>query len=220
MPRIARLVAPDVPHHVTQRGNRREPAFSSDADYGLYLDLLGDACGRAGTAVWAWCLMPDRVHLVLVPAHQDGLRAALGETHRRYAWAANRREGRRGPVWQSPFTSFPMDEACLLACVRSVELGPVRAGLVARPEQWRWSSARAHLGLAADPVTDLEPMRARVPDWRGLLDAGLDERERGLIEAAERSGWPLGGAAFLQRLAAALGRPAAPRPRGRPRRAP
>ena len=155
------------------------------------------ACGKAGTAIWAWCLMPDHVHLVLVPAHADGLRAALGETHRRYTWAVNRREGWRGPLWQSRFSSFPMDEAHLLACVRYVELNPVRAGLVARPEQWRWSSARAHLGLAADRVTDLAPMRARV---RGLARAArVRARARAsatLIRAAERSGRPLGSAAF------------------------
>jgi putative transposase len=218
MPRIARLVAPDVPHLVSQRSSRREPAFSSDADYGLYLDLLGKACGKAGTAIWAWCLMPDQVRLVLVPSHADGLRAALSETHRLYAWAVNRREGRRGPLWQSPFSSFPMDEAHLPACVRFVELDPVRTGLAARPEQWRWSSARGHLGLAADEVTDLAPMQARVPDWSSLLDAGQCEGERDAIRAAERSGWPLGGAVFRQELAAALGRAAAPRPRGRPRR--
>jgi putative transposase len=219
MPRIARLVVPDIPHHVTQRGNRRQPTFSSDADYDLYLHLLTEACRAAGTGIWAWCLMPNHVHLVLVPTHEDGLRAALGEAHRRYTWAANQRRGWRGHLWQSRFSSFPMDEAHLLACVRYVELNPVRAGLVARPEQWRWSSARAHLGLAGDKATDLAPMRARVPDWRGLLDSGLEEDERERIRAGERSGRPLGDAAFRQRLAATLGCPAAPRPRGRPRRA-
>jgi putative transposase len=202
MPRTARLVLPNVPHLVTQRGEPGRRAFSADADYGLYLDLLGQACAKAGTAIWAWCLIPDRVHLVLVPAHGDGLRAALGEPHRRYAWALNRREGRRGPLWQSPFSSFPIDDALLLACIRYVELDPVRAGLVAAPGQWRWSSARAHLGLASDPVTALAPLRARVPDWRALLASGLDAGERARIEAAGRSG--------------AVSR----RPRGRPRRAP
>lgn len=76
MPRLARLVVPDIPHHVTQRGNRRQPTFFSDADYGLYQHLLGQWCGKAGTAIWAWCLMPNHVHLVLVPANADGLRAA------------------------------------------------------------------------------------------------------------------------------------------------
>lgn len=219
MPRGARLVVPGLPHHVTQRGNRGQQTFFSDEDYRLYLKLLRFWCRQAGTAVWAWCLMPDHVHLILVPAHADGLRAALGETHRRYTWAVNRREGWRGHLWQSRFASCPMDEAHLRTCVRYVELNPVRAGLVARPEQWPWSSARTHLGLADDRLTDVAPMRTRVPDWRGLLDAGLDEGERERIRAGERSGYPLGSAAFRQELAAALGRPVAPRPRGRPRRA-
>jgi putative transposase len=219
MPRGPRLVVPGIPHHVTQRGNRRQQTFFSDEDYRLYLKLLRYWSRQARTAVWAWCLMPNHVHLILVPAHADGLRAALGETHRRYTWAVNRREGWRGHLWQSRFSSFPMDEAHLNACVRYVELNPVRAGLVARPEQWPWSSARAHLGLADDRLTDVAPMHQRVEDWRGLLDAGMDEGERDAIRAAERSGYALGSSAFREQLATALGRPVAPRPRGRPRRA-
>src|SRR6185503_8599863 len=152
MPRLARLVVPDIPHHVTQRGNRRQPTFFSDEDYRLYLHLLGEWSRRAGTAVWAWCLMPNHVHLILVPSHEDGLRAALAEAHRRYTRRINAREDWRGHLWQSRFASFPMDEDHLLACARYVELNPVRAGLVARPEHWRWSSARAHLGLGRDGV--------------------------------------------------------------------
>jgi putative transposase len=218
MPRLARLVIPGIPHHVTQRGNRRQPTFFSDEDYRLYLRLLGEWSGRAGTAVWAWCLMPNHVHLILVPSHEDGLRAALAEAHRRYTRRINEREDWRGHLWQSRFASFPMDEDHLLACARYVELNPLRAGLVARPEHWRWSSARAHLGLGRDGVTDLVPMAARAPDWRALLDSGLTEGELGAIRARERSGIPLGGPAFLARLAAALGREILPRPRGRPRK--
>lgn len=219
MPRRPRIVVPGVPHHVVQRGNRRQQTFFSEEDYRLYLELLRSWSRRAGTAVWAWCLMPDAVHLIMVPAHADGLRAALGETHRRYTWAVNRREGRRGPLWQSRFASSPMDEEYLNRCVRYVELNPVRSGLVARAEQWPWSSARTHLGLADDRLTDVAAMRRRVEDWRALLEAGLDEDDRDKIRASERSGYPLGASAFQQELAAALGRPVAPRPRGRPRRA-
>lgn len=218
MPRLARLVIPAIPHHVTQRGNRRQPTFFSDEDYRLYLRLLGEWSRRAGTAVWAWCLMPNHVHLILVPSHEDGLRAALAEAHRRYTRRINAREDWRGHLWQSRFASFPMDEDHLLACARYVELNPVRAGLAARPEHWRWSSARAHLGLGRDGVTDPVPMAARVPDWRAMLDCGLSESELGAIRARERSGVPLGGPAFLARLAAALGREILPRPRGRPRK--
>lgn len=134
MPRAARLILPGMPHHVTQRGNRRQPTFFSDADYALYLGLLRHWCGKAGTAVWAWCLMPNHVHLVLVPADAGGLRAALAPAHRRYSWEINQREGWRGYLWQGRF-----------------ELNPVRAGLVERQEQWRWSSARAHRRLARLP---------------------------------------------------------------------
>jgi len=192
MPRVARLVLPGIPHHVTQRGNRSQRTFFSDADYRLYLELLRVRAGEAETAVWAWCLMPNHVHLILVPSRADSLSAALAPTHRRYTWQINQREGWRGFLWQGRFASVAMDEAHLHVCLRYVELNPVRAGLVERPEQWRWSSARAHLGLAQDGITDIGAMRGRIDDWRALLDSGLRDGERDAIRAAERSGRPLG----------------------------
>jgi putative transposase len=188
MPRAARLVLPKVPHHVTQRGNRRQPTFLCEADYALYLDLLRFWSRKAETRVWAWCLMPNHVHIVLVPSGPDGLRATFAPLHRRYSWEINRREGWHGHLWQTRFGSFPMDEAHVYACLRYVELNPQRGRLVARPEQWAWSSARAHLGLAADGLIDLDAARARVDDWRAFLDEGLDEQDLKAIRAAERSG--------------------------------
>jgi putative transposase len=188
MPRSARRVVPGIPHHVTQRGNRRQPVFFSDADRARYLQLLGRSCIEAGTVVWAWCLMPNHVHLVLVPADEDGLRAALAPAHRRYSWEVNQREGWRGYLWQGRFASAPMDEAHVHACLRYVELNPVRARLAARPEDWRWSSARAHLGFGDDGLTDLAAAAARVEDWRSFLAAGLGDEDAEAIRAAERSG--------------------------------
>jgi putative transposase len=188
MPRAARLVLPGIPHHVTQRGNRRERVFFSDDDYAFYLSLLRYGCRKSGTAVWAWCLMPNHVHLILVPADEDGLRAALAPAHTRYAMEINRREGWRGHLWQDRFASFPMDEAHLHVCLAYVELNPVRARLVDRPEAWRWSSARAHLGLAGDGLTDVAATRGRIDDWRAFLDAGLDDDDREAIRTAERTG--------------------------------
>lgn len=219
MPRSARLVVPGVPHHVTQRGNRRQPTFFCDGDYALYLHVLREGCANAGTKVWAWCLMPNHVHLILVPGSEDGLRAALGEAHRRYTRRINEREGWRGHLWQGRFASFAMDEKWLIACARYVELNPVRARLAARAEDWRWSSARAHLGLARDGITETAPLLERVHDWRALLGGGLDEAAREAIRTGERSGVPLGSEAFLARLAQTAGRDLRPRPRGRPRRA-
>lgn len=218
MPRLARLVVPGLPHHVTQRGNRREKVFFSLEDHRFYLRLLGRHCREAGTAIWAWCLMPNHVHLILVPEHCDGLRAAIAPTHWRYTRAVNAREGWSGHLWQERFGSFTMDEAYLLACARYVELNPVRAGLVARPEEWMWSSARAHLGLGGDELTDTLPLLGRWPDWRTVLDGGLEPSALEAIRARELNGHPLGGPDFLAGLAALTSRPVAGRPRGRPRK--
>ena len=109
MPRIARVVAPGIPHHVTQRGNRRQTTFFRNGDYRFYLATLGQSCRRWGVGIWSYCLMPNHVHLILVPRDPDGLRAALGEAHRRYTRHVNLREGWRGYLWQGRFASFPMD---------------------------------------------------------------------------------------------------------------
>lgn len=188
MPRSARLVLPGTPHHVTQRGNRRATTFFGDSDFELYLSLLRHGCAKSGTAVWAWCLMPNHVHLILVPANADGLRAALAPAHAVYAAEINRREGWQGHLWQCRFASFPMDDAHLQACLCYVELNPVRARLTARPEEWRWSSARAHLGLGPDAVTDVAALAGWIDDWSALLASGLTDEERDAIRAAERSG--------------------------------
>lgn len=194
MPRPPRLTLPGLPHHVTQRGNRRQQTFFSAADYARYLALLGHSCRAHGTAIWAWCLMPNHVHLILVPSREEGLSEVLAPTHRRYSWEVNQREGWSGHLWQARFASFPLDEAHLYACLRYIELNPVRARLVDRPEAWPWSSARGHLGLAADPLVDPAPARDRIDDWRAFLDEGLEPVAHANLRAAERSGRLLGPA--------------------------
>jgi putative transposase len=186
--RAARQVYPDIPHHVTARGARRAPTFFGPEDYAFYLRLLRRGCRKSSTSVWAWCLMPNHLHLILAPSLQAGLRTALAPAQRLYALEINRRQSWTGHFWQGRFASWPMDEAHLHVCFRYVELNPVRAGLVDRPEDWRWSSARAHLGLSEDGLTDLAPARERIADWGALLDAGLDDADREAIRDAERSG--------------------------------
>ena len=220
MARMARLVVPGHPHHVTQRGVRRMEVFSAPGDYETYRALLGEWCGAAETEIWAYCLMPNHVHLILVPSREDGLRAALGEAHRRYTRHVNTREGWRGHLWQERFHSFVMDDDHLLACARYVELNPVRAGLVERPEDWQWSSARAHLGIGDDGITARRPLLDRVADWRGFLDGGLDATTLETIRRHARTGRPLGVESFLEGLERSLGRSVRPRPRGRPKRRP
>ena len=145
MARIARVVAEHYPHHITQRGNRRQDTFFCDDDYRYYIQLMAEWCGKCGVTIWAYCLMPNHVHLIAVPESEDGLRRALGEAHRRYTRHINFREKWKGHLWQGRFASFLMDEEYLLAAARYIELNPVRTGLVSIPEEYPWSSAKAHI---------------------------------------------------------------------------
>src|SRR5512136_1671446 len=112
MPRIARVIAAGIPHHVTQRGNRRLTTFFQDEDYQTYIDLMTEWCRKCGVEIWAYCLMPNHVHLIAVPETEDGLRRGIGEAHRRYSRMINFRQDWRGHLRQGRFASFPMDASC------------------------------------------------------------------------------------------------------------
>lgn len=209
MARTARVVAAGVPHHVTQRGNRRQKTFFCDEDYETYRTILAESCRAAGVDIWAYCLMPNHVHLVLVPKTAEGLSAALSAAHRKYTRHINFRKGWRGFLWQGRFASFPMDEQYLLACARYVELNPVRAKLVRRAQDWKWSSARAHLGRAADKLVDVKGIGSMVKNWKEFLAEGLDEEDLEAIRSGERTGRPLGSSSFIKKLERRLKRPLA-----------
>lgn len=198
MTRLARVVAPGYPHHITQRGNRRQPTFFETGDYRLYLSILKEQCDKAATNVWAYCLMPNHVHLIVVPSAEDGLRKAIGETHRRYTRAINQRMEWRGYLWQGRFASFPMDESYLLAAARYVELNPVKAGLVDRPEDYQWSSARFNLGLCDDHLVARSPLRSIVGSWESFLLMEENEKEQRQLRVAIKTGKPLGTDAFVK----------------------
>jgi putative transposase len=215
MARLARIVIPGIPHHVTQRGNGRAQTFFCDADYRTYLDLLTVHCADSGVAIWAWALMPNHVHLILVPDQEDGLRAALSKVHRIYAGKIHAREQKTGHFWQGRFGCVAMDEAYLAAAVRYVVLNPVRAGLVEQAEDWRWSSVHAHLDpQRGDGVTDTAPIAERLPDFAALIPAGEDEAMSLRLRRSESIGRPLGSRAFLDRVMAATGRDPRPSKRG------
>lgn len=203
---MARVVVPGVPHHVTQRGNRRQKTFFEDTDYARYKDLLAEGCKRAGVEVWAYCLMPNHVHLILVPGDEDGLRAALAEAHRRYTRMINERMGWTGYLWQGRFASVAMDDGHLMRCARYVEQNPVRARLVERARDWRWSSARAHLKGADNGLVRVKPLLRHVDDWSAYLGERLTAEELEPIRAGERTGRPLGPPTFLKQLEKRLGR--------------
>jgi putative transposase len=206
MARLARVVVPGMPHHVTQRGNRRQQTFFCEEDYAAYVELMAQWSAEHGVEVWAYCLMPNHVHLIMVPRTRDGLRRAIGEAHRRYTRQVNFREGWRGHLWQGRFASFVMGGAYLLAAARYVELNPVRAGLVSGPREYRFSSARAHLLRRDDALVKVSPLLEMVGSWRRLLSSAVGEEELGRLRQHERTGRPLGDDDFLARLEKRLGR--------------
>lgn len=225
MARLARIVVPDVPHHVTQRGNRRQPVFFSDDDHAAYVELVAAACRRQSVRCVAWCVMPNHVHLILVPVTADGLRAALADAHRRYSRRINFAHGWTGYLFQGRFASYPMDEAHLMTAIRYVELNPVRAGLARRAEDWRWSSARAHVAGEPDGLTDPAALAGVHRNWRTMLREGLEAGDldpdcEAAIERHQRTGRPWGDDAFVRRLEQRTGRALAPRKPGRKPRTP
>lgn len=214
MARLARAVFPGHPHHVTQRGNGRATTFFCDADYALYRDLLAEHADAAGVEIWAWVLMPNHVHLILVPGDGDALRRALAAVHRRYAGYVHARLKRTGHFWQGRFGCVAMDEGHLGAALRYVALNPVRARLVERAVDWPWSSIHAHLGRD-DGVTTRAPVLGRYPDFSALIASGEDEEMSKRLRRAETIGRPIGDNDFLDRLERTTSRALKPKKRGR-----
>jgi putative transposase len=215
MARFARIVAPGCPHHVTARGNRREPVFFEDGDQDIYRDLLSEQMRKAEVEVWAYCLMPNHVHLILCPSTADGMARALGAAHRRWANFINARGRWRGHLFDGRFASVVMDEAHLYAAIRYVALNPVRARLVARAADWPWSSARAHLAGEDDGLVTVRPVLDRVESFARLIETEADDPAFAALRAAETTGRPLGAADFVADLERRLGRPIARRAPGR-----
>jgi putative transposase len=224
---MARVVIPGVAHHVTQRGNRREKVFSRKADYQRYLALLAQYAGEHGLAIRAWCLMPNHVHLVAVPAEASSLSAVLRPVHLRYAQEANRRHGVTGVLWQGRFYSCPLDKDHYWAAVRYVERNPVRAGLVERAEAYAWSSAGGHCGLREDGLTcqgpwpewmaDLPPAECQAR-WMQWLREEDDPAMVGRLRLCTRTGRPAGTERFMARLERLAGRILRPGKPGRPKK--
>ena len=220
MARLSRVVIPGVPHHVTQRGNRREKTFFEDGDYQLYLDLLAEAAAAAGVEVWAYCLMPNHVHLIVTPSDEEGLSRTFRQVHRRYTRFINLRAGTTGHLWQGRFGSVAMDEGHLISALRYVALNPVRARLVKRAEDWRWSSTAAHLAGKSDGVVTVEPALERVGDFAAFLDQDFDQAAAyGPLRKAELVGRPVGAADWIAALEARTGMTLAagkrgPKPKG------
>ena len=219
MARIARVIAPGYPHHITQRGNRRQQTFFCDDDYLAYIELMAEWCHHFQVEIWSWCLMPNHVHLIAVPTSSEGLARAIGEAHRRYTRRINFREQWRGHLWQERFASYPMDEQYLLATARYIEMNPVAAQLVSNPEDYQWSSARAHLIGKDDSLVQVAPLLKLITDWHSFLQL-TPQAELDQIHRHERTGRPLGNGDFIEKLETALSRILCPQKPGPKKKSP
>lgn len=192
--------------------------FFCDDDYESYRLHLVEQVRRHRVSVWAYCLMPNHIHLIAVPSDPEGLAGALAETHRRYALQTNSCHGWRGHLWQERFWSFPMNESSLRAVTRYVLMNPVRAGLVRRAEEWPFSSARLHLGLGEDLLVDGQALRSRIAAWDRLLGELDEDCDLATVRQHSSTGRPLGDELFVSQIEELLGRRLRPGRPGRPRK--
>jgi len=216
MPRIPRLMVEGCPCHLTHRGNHRRVVFDTDEDREVYLRWLGLYARRFGMRIWAYCLMPNHVHLIAVGEQRLSISRAIGNTHRTYSRWRNEARKVTGHLWANRFFSTLMDETHLWAAVRYVELNPVRSGWVSEATAYAWSSARANAGLANDPLLDpARPFPGPIRDWPAWLRTGLDEPTAARIRSNTSTGHPTGNEAFLDDLESRFGRRVRPLRRGR-----
>lgn len=224
MSRQARLVVPGVPFHLTARGNYRQTVFFTDEDRQEYLGLLSRHAAAESLEILGWCLMTNHVHLLAIPNQDSSLARALMRTQSDYAQRLNRRQGlRHGHLWQSRFYSCPVENDAVWTVLRYIERNPVRASLVVRAEQSKWSSASVHCGFEeVPPLLSLNwwkeswtPVR-----WQSVLAHGAEERHIEGIRAATQQGVPFGSHEFVANFEVRAGRSLLARPAGRPRLSP
>jgi putative transposase len=215
VPRIARVVIPDCPHHLIQRGNRRLKVFFSDEDKDFYLTLLKRQIDKHGISIWAFCLMENHVHLIAVPKTKESFAKGIGAAHMKYTHVINTREDWKGYLWQGRFITYPLDESYLYSAVRYVERNPVRARVVKRAEDYHWSSAATHIRSGRHPLLSPCPLEKSIKNWSAYLGQEDDKEEIKEFIRHEHTGRPLGSSNFVKALEELTGRVLAPKKQGR-----
>jgi len=220
MARTARIVVPNFPHHITQRGNRRQEVFFEDKDYEEYLRLLEKHAYKFDLDILLYSLIPNHVHVIATPKEEKSLSLAMGWTHQKYTNKINSRYNWRGYLWQGRFSSYVLDEPYLIAAARYILLNPVRAGLVKRPQDYKWSSIRHHLKLENISFIKDKLLQDVINDWNALLGQGNSDKDVKLFKLHERTGRPLGSESFLNKLEAMLNKglkkkKTGPKPKGK-----
>ena len=221
MPRQARKVFPGLPHHVVQRGNRRQDVFFCTEDREFYLELLRRYSEIYSVSTLAYCLMTNHVHFILVPSDITGLKRLLGVVNSQYALRINKRYRWQGHLWQERFFSCPLGDGYLRAAVRYVELNPVRAKMVQLPQHYSWSSAHSRITDQKNPniqSTDYwNSLLPKAEDWIDFLKENDGEVVK-LIRRNLSKNLPIGSDEFINNLEKISGRSLKYRPQGRPKK--
>ena len=218
---MARIAIGNVPHHVTQRGNARQFLLAAESEKAVYLELLQKYLELYQVSLLGYCLMSNHVHLILLPEEADALALALKQTHGRYASFWNATHGCSGHVWQGRFYSCPLDEAHLWMALRYTERNPVRARLVDKPQDWKWSSAAVHCGALEVPAwvkRERFSKRWSVLTWRTYVGEAESESEMRELRQNTHTGRPLGSRDFVGEIEEATHRRLVPSKGGRPPR--
>jgi len=221
MPRLARSVFANIPHHITQRGNKREDVFFTDEDRLFYLELLKLYCKKHEVSILVYCLMTNHVHLVLTPHSKEGLQQVLKPLHMRYSQYINKINGWNGHLWQGRFFSSPLDDAYTWSTIRYVERNPVQVGMVVKAEEYRWSSAAAHCGLKESSLLATLPSSmsgVSQDNWSEWLALPEKQSIEKIIERNVEKGLPCGGSAFIDQLELVAKKSLRFKPQGRPKK--
>lgn len=229
MPRMGRVVLPNYPHHIVQRGHNRQVVFVCAEDFQRYLSDMGELKEAFHIKLYAWCLMTNHVHLLVCPESAAGLGQFMKSLAARATRYRNRLEGRSGTLWEGRYKSSIVDsEAYLLACCRYIELNPVRARMVAHAQDYPWSSFGSRMQLKPDSQlldghpcydalapTDVE----RRERYEQFVNAGIPESELRLIRDAVNRSQLTGGARFVDEIEQITGARLEMRGQGRPKKA-
>jgi putative transposase len=214
--RRGRFTVSGVPHHITQRGNRRSNIFLDAEDRHVYLELLREYSARHQVRLWTYNLMTNHTHLIVVPESESSISDTLRDTHSAYASMFNRKHGYSGHLWQGRFYSCVLDAKHLAHAVRYVECNPVRAGMVVRAEDYPWSSAGPHvLGTEDRYLASGLPLIGLIKDWAAWLAGDPDEESIRAIREATATGRACGSEEFIRQMEHHYGRPLRPQKRGR-----
>jgi putative transposase len=216
MPRRARIVVPGCAHHVTQRGNHQADVFHDDEDRYRYMDLLEEHSSKHDLLIWSYSLMTNHIHTIVVPPTNTSMAEVFRNAHSAYGRWFQKKYGLNGHLWQGRFYSCVLSESHLWRAVRYVERNPVRAGIVKRAEDYRWSSARSHVFGTRDPLLDPKmPLVGVVGNWSDWLSSEDIDSELKAIRKATAKDFPFGEGAFVENLEAELGRRLRPNKVGR-----